>query len=60
MIAPASGFYSTPGLGKDEARIAYVLNIEDLKNAMETLEQALREYPGRTVEQTASAERSRQ
>ncbi len=60
MIAPASGFYSTPGLGKDEARIAYVLNIEDLKNAMETLEQALKEYPGRTVEQTASAERRRQ
>jgi aspartate aminotransferase len=50
MIAPASGFYSTPGLGKKEARIAYVLNIEDLKKAMETLEEALKAYPGRVVE----------
>lgn len=57
MIAPASGFYSTKGLGKQEARIAYVLNIEDLKKAMETLEAALKAYPGRTVEQTASAEK---
>lgn len=48
MIAPASGFYSTPGLGKNEARIAYVLKIEDLKNAMEVLEEALKVYPGRT------------
>ncbi len=47
MIAPASGFYSTPGYGKDEARIAYVLKIEDLKNAIETLEEALKVYPGR-------------
>jgi len=51
MIAPASGFYSTKGLGKKEARIAYVLNIDDLKNAMETLEQALINYPGRVVEE---------
>jgi aspartate aminotransferase len=55
MIAPAAGFYSTPGLGKNEARIAYVLNIEDLKKAMKTLEEALKAYPGRTVEQEASA-----
>ena len=48
MVAPASGFYSTPGLGKDEVRIAYVLNINDLKNAMETLAVALKAYPGRT------------
>lgn len=47
MIAPASGFYSTPGLGKNEVRIAYVLKIEDLKNAMETLAEALKAYPGR-------------
>jgi aspartate aminotransferase len=47
MLAPASGFYATPGLGKNEVRIAYVLKIEDLKNAMETLEQALLKYPGR-------------
>jgi len=49
MMAPASGFYSTLGKGTDEVRIAYVLTIEDLKNAMETLEQALKAYPGRTV-----------
>ncbi|MFP4041429.1 MAG: pyridoxal phosphate-dependent aminotransferase [Bacteroidales bacterium] len=58
MIAPAAGFYSTPGLGKQEARIAYVLNIEDLKNAMETLQEAIKAYPGRTVEQTVSEESS--
>ena len=49
MLAPATGFYSTKGLGKNEVRIAYVLKIDDLKNAMETLEHALKEYPGRTV-----------
>lgn len=48
MIAPASGFYNTPGLGKNEVRIAYVLKIDDLKNAMECLEVALKTYPGRT------------
>jgi aspartate aminotransferase len=47
MLAPASGFYSTPGLGKNEVRIAYVLKIDDLKNAMETLAEALKIYPGR-------------
>jgi aspartate aminotransferase len=47
MVAPASGFYSTPGLGKNEVRIAYVLKTEDLKNAMETLAEALKAYPGR-------------
>jgi len=47
MVAPASGFYSTPGLGKNEVRIAYVLNIDDLRNAMETLAEALKVYPGR-------------
>ncbi len=45
MVAPASGFYSTPGSGKNEVRIAYVLKIEDLKNAMETLGEALKAYP---------------
>jgi aspartate aminotransferase len=49
MLAPASGFYSTPGLGKKEVRIAYVLNIKDLENAMESLEEALKTYPGRTI-----------
>ncbi len=49
MIAPASGFYATKGLGKNEARIAYVLNKEDLANAMETLKEALKAYPGKTI-----------
>jgi aspartate aminotransferase len=47
MVAPASGFYSDPSLGKNEVRIAYVLKIEDLRNAMETLTEALKVYPGR-------------
>jgi aspartate aminotransferase len=47
MVAPASGFYSTPGLGKNEVRIAYVLKIDDLRNAMKVLEEALKVYPGR-------------
>jgi aspartate aminotransferase len=47
MIAPASGFYSTPGSGKNEVRIAYVLKIEDLKNAMKILAEALKVYPGK-------------
>jgi aspartate aminotransferase len=44
MLAPATGFYSTPGSGKNEVRIAYVLNLEALKNAMICLEKALIEY----------------
>jgi len=47
MMAPASGFYITPGKGKKEVRLAYVLNIEDLSKALETLEKALEAYPGR-------------
>jgi len=49
MLAPASGFYFTEGSGKNEVRIAYVLKIEDLANAMETLAHALKKYPGRTL-----------
>lgn len=49
MVAPASGFYSTPGLGRNEVRIAYVLKIEDLRNAIETLSEALKVYPGATL-----------
>ena len=49
MVAPATGFYATPGAGKNEVRIAYVLKKEDLANAMETLEAALKAYPGRTI-----------
>ncbi len=45
MLAPASGFYATEGLGKDEARIAYVLNIGDLRKAVKCLEEALKVYP---------------
>lgn len=48
MVAPASGFYVTPGLGKDEVRIAYVLKVSELRNAMEVLAEALKVYPGRT------------
>jgi aspartate aminotransferase len=47
MVAPASGFYSTSGAGKNEVRIAYVLKIEDLKSAMIVLAEALKIYPGR-------------
>jgi aspartate aminotransferase len=47
MVAPASGFYSTPGYGNDEVRIAYVLKIDDLKNAIMILGEALKVYPGR-------------
>jgi len=49
MLAPATGFYSTKGLGKNEVRIAYVLKIDDLKEAMKCLEVALKEYPGKTI-----------
>ena len=47
MLAPASGFYATKGLGKNEARIAYVLKEEDLVRAVKCLEEALKVYPGR-------------
>jgi len=49
MLAPASGFYSTPGKGKDEVRISYVLKVEDLKSSVKVLEEALKVYPGRTL-----------
>ncbi len=47
MLAPAAGFYSTPGLGKNEARIAYVLNVEELSRAVVVLEEALKAYKTR-------------
>lgn len=47
MLAPAEGFYATPGLGKDEVRISYCLNTDDLKRAMEILEKGLEEYKNR-------------
>ncbi|MCA5005783.1 pyridoxal phosphate-dependent aminotransferase [Sphingobacterium bovistauri] len=49
MMAPATGFYSTPGAGKNEVRLAYVLNQEDLKKAIICLDKALQVYPGRTI-----------
>lgn len=55
MLAPATGFYSTPGAGTDEVRIAYVLNLTDLKHAMICLDEALKVYPGRTVKKTIAA-----
>lgn len=44
MMAPANGFYSTPGMGKDEVRIAYVLNKQDLQRALIVLEKAIEQY----------------
>lgn len=49
MLAPASGFYATPGLGKQEVRLAYVLNSNELKEALICLKEALKKYPGRLV-----------
>lgn len=46
MLAPATGFYNTQGLGKNEVRLAYVLNTEAINNAMNCLEKALEMYPG--------------
>lgn len=48
MLAPATGFYSTPGSGINEVRLAYVLNLTDLNNAMICLKEALAKYPGKT------------
>lgn len=48
MMAPASGFYTTPGAGRNEVRIAYVLKKEDLVRALHVLRKALEAYPGRT------------
>jgi len=50
MMAPAAGFYTNSIAGKQQVRLAYVLNINDLKNATICLEEALKIYPGRTIE----------
>lgn len=47
MLAPATGFYSTAGLGKNEVRLAYVLNVDAINQAMDCLDEALKVYPGR-------------
>jgi aspartate aminotransferase len=44
MVAPAAGFYSTPGVGLNQIRIAYVLNTESLKKAVHILKEALKVY----------------
>ncbi len=47
MLAPANGFYATPGRGQDEVRIAFVLNVPAMRRSMEILREALKVYPGR-------------
>lgn len=47
MLAPATGFYGTPGLGKQEVRLAYVLNLPSIDKAMDCLEKALEVYLGK-------------
>jgi aspartate aminotransferase len=50
MMAPATGFYSTPGAGLNEVRMAYVLNNNDIEKAMICLDEALKVYPGKKVD----------
>ena len=49
FMAPASGFYTTKGVGRNEVRMAYVLKKEDLAKALKVLSEALKTYPGRTI-----------
>lgn len=49
MVTPAASFYKTPGKGKNHARIAYVLEIDEMKKALKILEEGLKAYPGRTI-----------
>jgi aspartate aminotransferase len=49
MVTPAASFYRTPGMGKNHARIAYVLEVDELKKALHILEEGLKAYPGRTL-----------
>jgi aspartate aminotransferase len=58
MMAPASGFYSTPGLGRDEVRIAYVLENPELILAIECLSEAIKVYPGSKVATASSASKN--
>jgi aspartate aminotransferase len=55
MLSPATGFYATPGLGKNEVRLAYVLNKEDIRKAMICLSRALEAYPGKTVQMNGAS-----
>ncbi len=47
MVAPAAGFYASPGRGVDEVRLAYVLKVEDIEHAIKCMEEGLKVYPGR-------------
>lgn len=49
MVTPAASFYKTPGMGKNHARIAYVLEIPEMEKALKCLEEGLKQYPGRTL-----------
>ena len=49
MVTPAASFYKTPGKGKNHARIAYVLEVEEIKKALHILEEGLKAYPGHTL-----------
>jgi aspartate aminotransferase len=55
MVAPAQGFYATPGLGKDEVRIAYVLKSEDLEASVRILAHAIPAYQASQVARLAGA-----
>jgi aspartate aminotransferase len=55
MLAPASGFYGSPGLGLNEVRLAYVLNQDSIASAMDVLQAALEAYPARISDKTKSA-----
>jgi len=57
MVAPASGFYATPGLGADQVRIAYVLNEKDLRAAVGVLEEALKVYARRVGQESVVGSR---
>ena len=54
MMAPVAGFYATKGLGKNEVRIAYVLNNEELSKAMDCLAAGLKAYPNRVADANAA------
>lgn len=49
MVTPAASFYKTPGKGLNHARIAYVLEVDEMKKALHILEEGLKAYPGRTI-----------
>ena len=49
FMAPASGFYVNPEMGRDQVRMAYVLKTDELGKALEVLAHALKAYPGRTI-----------